>query len=82
MPRARSVPARLSKAALTTCKKVFAALQVYVTAIIAEIGEKTPGSALDRRYLDQLLCGVSAEALRVFRDDAAEMRGQEHRRAS
>ena len=63
-------------------QKVFAALQVYVTAIIAEIGEKTPGSALDRQYLDQLLRGVSAEALRVFRDAAAEMRGQEHRRAS
>jgi hypothetical protein len=62
-------------------QKVFAALQVYVTAIIAEIGEKTPGSALDRQYLDQLLPGVPAEALRVFRDAAAEMRGQEHRRA-
>ena len=63
-------------------QKVFAALQVYVSTIIAEIGEKTPGSTLDHQYLDQLLRGVSAEALRVFREAAAEMRGQEHRRAS
>jgi hypothetical protein len=64
-------------------QKVFAALHVYITAIIAEIAEKIPRSTLDRRYLDELLRGVAAEALRVFRDAAAEMRGQEnHRRAS
>ena len=63
-------------------QKVFAALQVYLTAIIAEIGEKTPGSTLDRQYLDQLLRRVSAEAVRVFLDAAAEMRGRAHRRAS
>src|SRR3974377_158275 len=63
-------------------QKVFAALQVYVTAIIAEIGEKTPGSTLDHQYLDQLLRGVSAEALRGARAAAAATRGHEHRRAS
>jgi hypothetical protein len=72
--------------ALESCadhlQKVFAALQVYVTAIIAEIGEKTPRDTLDRQYLDQLLRGVSAEAMRVLRDAAADMRGQEHRRVS
>jgi hypothetical protein len=63
-------------------QKVFAALYFYIGAIIAEIAEKVPRSALDRRYLDELLRGVSAEALRVFRDAAAQMRGQEnHRRA-
>ena len=64
-------------------QKVFAALYVYIGAITAEIAEKIPRSTLDRRYLDELLRGVAAEALRVFRDAAAEMRGQEnHRRAS
>jgi hypothetical protein len=64
-------------------QKVFAALHVYISAIIAEIAEKIPRSTLDRRYLDELLRGLAAEALRVFRDAAAEMRGQEnHRRAS
>jgi hypothetical protein len=64
-------------------QKVFAALYVYISAIIAEITEKIPRSTLDRRYLDELLRGVAAEALRVFRDAGAEMRGEEnHRRAS
>jgi hypothetical protein len=60
---------------------VFAALHVYVTAMIAEFAQKIPGSSLDRNYLDQLLRGVSAEALRVFRNAAAEMRGHENWRA-
>src|SRR5262245_4573431 len=64
-------------------QKVFAALYVYISAIIAEIAQKIPRSTLDRRYLDELLRGVAAEALRVFHDAAAEMRGEEnHRRAS
>ena len=64
-------------------QKVFAALHVYISAIIAEIAEKVPRSNLDRRYLNELLRGLAAETLRVFRDAAAEMRGQEnHRRAS
>jgi hypothetical protein len=62
-------------------QKVFAALHVYVTANIAEISEKIPGSTLDRVYLDQLFRGLSAEALRVFRDAAAEMRGHQTWRA-
>jgi hypothetical protein len=64
-------------------QKVFAALYVYISAIIAEIARKIPRSTLDRRYLGELPRGVAAEAARVFRDAAAEMRGQEnHRRAS
>jgi hypothetical protein len=63
-------------------QKVLAALYVYISAIHAEIAEKIPRSTLDRRYLEELLCGLAAEALRVFRDAAAEMRGQETRRAS
>jgi hypothetical protein len=63
-------------------QRVFAALHVYVTAIIAEIAQEIPGSTLDRNYLNQLFRGLSAEALRVFRNAAAEMRGHENWRAS
>jgi hypothetical protein len=33
-------------------EKVFAALHVYVTAIIADTAHNIPGGALDRRYTD------------------------------
>jgi hypothetical protein len=63
-------------------QKLFAALHVYLTAIIADIAEKIPGSTIDREYLDQLFRGLSAEALRVFRDAAAEKRVDANWRAS
>ena len=63
-------------------EKVFAALHVYLTAIIVEVAEKIPGSALDRRYLDQLFQQFSADGLRVIRNAAAEIRGHENWRAS
>jgi hypothetical protein len=63
-------------------QKVFAALHVYLTAIIVEVAEKIPGSALDRRYLDQLFQQFSADGLRVIRNAAAEIRGHENWRAS
>ena len=63
-------------------QRVLAALQVYVTATIADIGEKIPSATLDRQYLDQLFRGASAEALQVFRDAAAGIRRQENRRGS
>ena len=59
-------------------QKVFAALHVYLTAIIREIAEKIPGSTLDRRYPDGLFQQFSADALGVIRDAAAEMRGHEN----
>ena len=62
-------------------QKLFAALHVYLTAIIADIAEKIPGSTLDRQYLDQLFRGLSTEALRVFRDAAAGKRAHENWRA-
>jgi hypothetical protein len=62
-------------------QKLFAALHVYLTAIIADIAEKIPGSTLDRQYLDQLFRGLSAEALRVFRDAAPGKRVHENWRA-
>ena len=63
-------------------EKVFAALHVYVTAIIAETAHNIPASTLDRRYLDSLFQQFSADALGVIRNAAAEMRGHENWRVS
>jgi hypothetical protein len=63
-------------------EKVFAALHVYFTAIIAETAQNIPGGALDRRYLDNLFRDLSADALGVIRNTAEEMREHENWRAS
>src|SRR5262249_45009511 len=56
---------------------VFAALHVYLTAIIADTAHNIPGGTLDRRYLDSLFRDLSADALAVIRNAAEEMRGHE-----
>jgi len=61
---------------------VFAALHVYLTAIIADTAHNIPGSTLDRRYLDNLFRDLSADALGVIRNAAEEMREYENWRAS
>jgi hypothetical protein len=63
-------------------EKVFAALHVYLTAIIAETAQNIPGGTLDRRYLDNLFRDLSADALGVIRNAAEEMREHENWRAS
>ncbi len=63
-------------------EKVFAALHVYFTAIIADIAHNVPSGALDRRYLDNLFQDLSADALCVIRNAAEEMREHENWRAS
>jgi hypothetical protein len=63
-------------------EKVFAALQVYLTAIIADTAHNVPGGTLDRRYLDNLFRDLSADALGVIRNAAEEMREHENWRAS
>jgi hypothetical protein len=63
-------------------EKVFAALHVYLTAIIADTAHNVPGGTLDRRYLDNLFRDLSADALRVIRNAAEEMREHENWRAS
>jgi hypothetical protein len=63
-------------------EKVFAALHVYLTAIIADTAQNIPGRTLDRRYLDNLFRGLSADALAVIRNAAEEMREHENWRAS
>jgi hypothetical protein len=62
-------------------QRVFAALHVYATAIVAEIAEKIPGSKVDRHYLDSLFQQFSADASGIILDAAAELRGHENWRA-
>ena len=62
--------------------KVFAALHIYLTAIIADTAQNVPGGTLDRRYLDNLFRDLSADALCVIRNAAEEMREHENWRAS
>jgi hypothetical protein len=63
-------------------RRVFAALQVYLTAIAAETAQDIPAGTLDRRYLDSLFQQFSADVLGAIRDAAAEMRGHENWRIS
>ena len=63
-------------------EKLFAALHVYLAAIIADTTRTFPGGALDRRYLDNLFQDLSADALGVLRNAAEEMREHENWRAS
>jgi hypothetical protein len=63
-------------------EKVFAALHVYLTAIIADTAQNIPGRALDRRYLENLFRDLSGDALAVIRNAAEEMREHENWRAS
>ena len=63
-------------------EKVFAALHVYLTAIIGDTAHNIPGSTLDRRYLNNLFQDLSADALGVIRNAAEEMREHENWRAS
>ena len=63
-------------------ERVFAALHVYLTAIIADTVHNIPTGTLDRRHLDNLFRDLSADALCVIRNAAEEMREHENWRAS
>jgi hypothetical protein len=63
-------------------EKVFAALHVYLTAIIADTAHNIPGGTLDRRYLDNLFRDLSADALGVIRNATGQMCEHENWRAS
>jgi hypothetical protein len=63
-------------------EKVFAALRVYLIAIIADTARNIPGGTLDRRYLENLFRDLSAGAVGVIRNAAEEMREHENWRAS
>src|SRR5262245_31772678 len=63
-------------------EKVFAALHVYLTAIVADTAQNIPGGTIDRRYLDNLFQDLSADAVAVIRNAADDMREHENWRAS
>ena len=63
-------------------EKVFAALHVYLSAIIADTAQHLPDGGLDRRYLDNLYHDVAADALAVIRSAAEDMREHESGRAA
>jgi hypothetical protein len=63
-------------------EKVFAALHVYLTAIIADTAHNIPSGSLDRRYLNSLFRDMGADAVGVMRNAAEEMREYENWRAS
>src|SRR5262245_56162553 len=62
--------------------KGFAALHIYLSAIIADTAQNVPTGTLDRRYLDNLFQDLAADALDVIRNGAEEMREHENWRAS
>src|SRR5262245_21866554 len=63
-------------------ERVFAALHVYLTAIIADTAHNVPGGTLDRHYLDNLFQDLSADALCVNRKPPADNRKYDKRRAA
>jgi hypothetical protein len=63
-------------------EKVFAALHVYLTAIVADTAQNVPGGTLDRRYIDNIFRDLSADTVGAVRNAADEMREHENWRAS
>jgi hypothetical protein len=63
-------------------ERVFAALHVYLIAIIADTAQNIPSGTFNRRYLDNLFQDLSADAVGVIRNAAEEMREHENWRAS
>src|SRR5262245_56354820 len=62
-------------------QRIFAALHVYSTAMVAEIAEKIPDSKVDRHYLNSLFQQFSADVSGIILDAAAELRGHDNWRA-
>jgi hypothetical protein len=62
-------------------ENVFTALHVYLAAVIGDTAQNIPGGSLDRRYLENLLQDLSADAVGVIRNAAEEMREDENGRA-
>ena len=62
--------------------RLFAALGVYFSAILADTDQNIPGGKLDRKYLEAVYTDLAAEAAGGIRMAAEEMREHETRRAS
>jgi hypothetical protein len=63
-------------------EKVFGSLCVYFTTITSDTAQNISGAALDRRHLEKLFRDLSADALGVVRNAAADIREHENWRAS
>jgi hypothetical protein len=63
-------------------KGLFAALHVYISAVIDDTAQNIPSCALDRRYLINLFSDLSGDAVGAIRNAADEMRKYETWRAS
>lgn len=63
-------------------EKVFAALHVYIAAVIDDAAQNIPSGTLDRRYLTNLFSDLSGDAAGAIRNAADEMRNYESWRAS
>jgi hypothetical protein len=63
-------------------EQLFAALHVYIGAIIADTAQNFPSGTLDRRYLDNLFQDLSADAVGIIRNAAEDMREHKNWRAS
>jgi hypothetical protein len=57
---------------------IFAALHVYVTAVVADTTQNIPGTTFDRRYLDHAFQRFSADAVGVIHKAAIELRVREN----
>jgi hypothetical protein len=62
-------------------EKLFAALRVYLAAVLGDTAQNIPGGSLDRRYLENLFQDLSADAVGVIRNAAEQMREHENWRA-
>ena len=63
-------------------EKVFAALHVYLIAVIGDTAQNIPGNTIDRRYLEKSFRTLSADTVCAIRNAAEEMRKREIWRAS
>jgi hypothetical protein len=63
-------------------EKVFAALNGYVSAVVDDTAQNIPSGTLDRRYLANLFCDLSGDAVGAIRNAADEMRKYKNWRAS
>jgi hypothetical protein len=59
-------------------QQLFGALHAYLSVIVADTAESIRGGALDRRYLENLLQRLSADAVGAIRTSAEEMRQNEN----
>jgi hypothetical protein len=63
-------------------EKVFAALSIYISAVLDDTAQNIPSGTLDRLYLGNLFSDLAGDAVGAIRNAADEMRNYENWRAS